>query len=258
MTPDDASESAEVKLLLERGFGAEPPVRVTREDLVTAGKRRLRRQRATAISGVALAAVAVLMVVSAATTGWLNSAPVGPATAVHPTMPTTSQEPSVRARLGEALRTAPIDWPSSITGRTGDVGPHWYDFRYGYVPTSRATGYEASMRLETPTGYRWLTISVFTAPEDEQAPVCIGAQSGEPLPGCTRGDLPDGGTMRVDVEKAADAKFPTIALITVVRADHTKVEVMETSAIDNGARPAQLLSTKSLTILAMLPGFDLG
>jgi hypothetical protein len=251
----------EVRSVLERGFGTEPPVGLDRDELIARGKRRLRKQRAAAISGVALAAVAVLTVVSV-TTSWFTS-PTGPATAAtHPTTtptPTSTTKPiSPRQRLGEALRTASVSWPSEITKRTGVAGPHWYDFRYGYLPSANSTGYEASMKLDTPQGYRWLTIDVLSVPAGTHAPECVGAQSHKALPACVRTTYPDGTEMRVDLERPADAAYPTITLVTVVRPDNTKVDVMETSSVGNGARPSQVMPTPELIHLAKLPGFGLG
>lgn len=256
---DQDPQSTEVKQVLERGFGAEPPVGLHRDDLIARGKRRLRQQRTAAISGVALAAVAVLTVVSA-TTSWFTSPSSGPATvASRPTStPVTPKPKPPRERLGQALRTAPIKWPAQITGRSNDPGPHWYDFRYGFLPSVDSTGYEANIKLQTPEGYRWLTIDVLTVPDSTRAPDCLGAQSKQPLPDCTRTTFPDGSSMRVDVEAPDDHDFPTIVLVTFVHPDHTQVEVMETSSVGNGARAAQLMPTTALTQIAQLPGFSLG
>jgi hypothetical protein len=261
---DNAPESTEVRRALERGFGAEPPVRLTRDDLIARGKRRQRRQRSAAIAGVAHAAAAVLTVASVATSDWFGATQTGPAAGHGPstsvtTTPVTPVPPmSPKERLSEALRTAPIKWPAEITGRTNDPGPHWYDFRYGFVPTVDSTGYEASIKLETTSGFRWLTIDVLSVPTGTHAPDCLGAQSKQPLPDCTRTHLPDGVEMRVDTEKPADASYPTIVLVTVVRPDHTKIEVMETSSVGHGARSDQVLSTSTLTQIARLPGLALG
>jgi hypothetical protein len=254
----ESLESPEVRRVLERGFGTEPPVRLTRDDLIVRGKRRQRRQRNAAIAGVALAAVAVLTVASVATSDWFGATQTGPAASHGPTTTVTTKPLSPKERLSEALRTAPIKWPDEITRRTNDPGPHWYDFRYGFVASADSTGYEASIKLETATGYRWLTIDVLSVPAGTHAPDCIGAQSKQPLPDCTRTGLPDGGEMRVDVEQPADARYPAIVLVTVVRPGHTKVEVMETSSVGNGARSDQVLSTSALTEIAQLPGFTLG
>jgi hypothetical protein len=43
-----------------------------------------------------------------------------------------------------------------------------------------------------------------------------------------------------------------------VRPDHTKIEVMETSSVGNGARSSQLMPTPVLAQIAQLPGFALG
>ncbi|TDP97096.1 hypothetical protein [Labedaea rhizosphaerae] len=249
-----------VRRVLERGFGTEPPVGLDRDDLIARGKRRLRRQRAAAISGVALAAVAVLTVTSM-TTSWFTGSPTGSAPAAsRPTTTTTlaTKPSSPKQRLGEALRTAPITWPDEITARTGNPGPHWYDFRYGYLPSADSTGYEANMKLDTPKGYRWLTIDVLGVPAGTHAPECVGAQSKKPLPDCFRTRFPDGTELRVDAETPADASYPTIVLVTVVRPDHTQVDVMETSSVGNGARSSQVMPTQVLIQLAKLPGFAMG
>lgn len=252
---DDPHES-DVKFLLTRGLGDEPPVRVTRDDILAGGRRRQRRQRAAAVAGVTLAAAAVITVTSFGASGLLGSAPLTPATKERPApmTTTTTAAPSHQQRLGEALRVAPIRWPAEITRRTGESGPHWYDFRHGDLPSVQSTGYEANIRLDTPSGYRWLSIDVFQVAPGDQAPACIGAQSGRPLPDCTRQRLPDGSTMRTDIEKPTDPSLTTIAFVVEVRPDGTRVEVMETSSEGDGSRQAQLLPTGTLITLAQLPG----
>lgn len=245
-------EAMDVKRVLERGLGVEPPVRLTRDDLIAQGRRRQRRQRAAAISGVAIAAAAVLMVVSMVTSGWFTSDP-GRATPASQPPPSPASPTSSAERLSEALRTAPIPWPAEITRRTSDTGPHWYSFRYGRSQTLNATGYEANLRLDTASGYRWLTIDVRTVPAGTHTPDCVSAQSKEPIPNCARRTRSDGAELRVDVAKPVDQKFPTIVSVSAVRPDHTEVDIVERSSIGDGARSGQLMPTKTLTRLALLP-----
>ncbi|MGQ0840389.1 hypothetical protein [Actinokineospora sp.] len=261
----------DVKDLLGRAFADEPPLRLDRDAVLADGRRRLRRRRTAAIGGVTAAVAAAVVGATALTGGALGqpdelqpAAPSISTTTTPSLLPTTGVPDSPRTappsqilqppaaasgRLSEVLRAAPIAWPPVITDMKGDARP-WYQFD--------GKG-KATADLVTRQGKRSLVVTVTpTAPRDD-AIICPGVPSGRPLPNCTRQELPDGGTIRVNVDEplGGSPASPLSVVVTAARADGTTVTVTETSGTGPQWRTDQIVPTDVLVAIATLPGFSL-
>ncbi|MBM7770723.1 hypothetical protein JOD54_000927 [Actinokineospora baliensis] len=250
-----------VRDLLGKAFGDEPPLGVDREAVFAEGRRRLRRRRAAASGGVA-AAVAVAVFGAAALSGGalgigqpevIPAAPPSSAGATsvpepQPIKPpvsaqvtTTTKLPTTFApRQADLLRKAGLVWPAEVSLRSQRAGRQWYEFN---------DDGEANIILGTPKGPRVLVIRVYFTTAQEHMIECLNAQTRKPLPNCSR-SVVNGAQVRINRDYPPDG--PAVVLVTADRPDGGTVEVMETA--DLGGRLDQVIPDSTLTRIATLPG----
>ncbi|RLK60452.1 hypothetical protein [Actinokineospora cianjurensis] len=252
----------EVRDLLGRAFGDEPPLGFDRDGVVASGRRRLRRRRAAATGGVA-AAVAVAVfgaaVLSSGALGLsgpsvLPAAPSGPAPTASPEplptspvllpgAPTETPKTAVTTRSPErsysALRDSALPWPAGVRPVATTAGREWYEFDGG----------ELKVVLETPKGDRLLQISVYFTAALTHMMDCVNAASGKPLPHCATSVV---GTAKVRTSRDFPDNGPAVVQVVADRADSVTVEVTETAG--TYGRPDQVLPDSMLVKIATLPG----
>ncbi|GAA3008502.1 hypothetical protein [Actinokineospora diospyrosa] len=249
-----------VRDLLGKAFGDEPPLGIDREVIVADGRRRLRRRRATATGGVAAAVAVVVFGTAVLTNGALGlsqpevlpAAPLSsdtapttpPVSSIAPKAPQTTTTPlpanTYAPRPADLLRTASLPWPAEVSLRPQRPGHQWYEFD---------DSGEASIVLETPKGPRLLLVRVYFTAAQEHMIECINAQNYKPLPDCTVAVI-NGAKVRINKDVPPDG--PTVVMVTADRLDGSTVEVMETAGLD-GLRH-QVMPDSTLVRIATLPG----
>ncbi|SES26690.1 hypothetical protein [Actinokineospora terrae] len=252
----------EVRDLLGRAFGAEPPLGFDRDGVVADGRRRLRRRRAAATGGVA-AAVAVAVfgaaVLSSGALGLsgpsvLPASPSGPVSTATPEplptspvllpgAPTETPRTTVTTKTLErsyyALRDSALPWPAGVRPVAITAGRQWYEFDGG----------ELKVTLETPKGDRLLQISVYFTAALTHMMDCVNPSTGKPLPHCTTTAV---GGAKVRTSRDFPDNGPTVVQVVADRSDSVTVEVTETAGTHG--RLDQVLPDSMLVKIATLPG----
>ncbi|GLW92345.1 hypothetical protein [Actinokineospora globicatena] len=247
----------DVRDLLGRALGDEPPLGIDREAVFADGRRRLRRRRVAATGGVAAAVAVAVFGAAMLSSGAIGlsqpevlpaappsvtttrvPAPVEPV----PTTPTKAPSSTItthRPRQVTALRDGVI-WPAGVRPQSSKSGREWYEFD---------DDGEIRAVLTTAKGDRILQVRVYFTAAREHMIDCPSVQNGAKLPNCYVGSY---GNAKVRTERDSPTDGPAVVLVTADRADSVTVEVMETAG-DHG-RLDQVLPDSTILKIATLPG----
>lgn len=279
----------EEKDLLAGAFVDEPPLRVELDQIMHRGRRRRLVGRTGTVAGAVLgiASIVTVSVVvagargggqvatagsaaisaaeapalstkAAASTGKPSKIPVpGPgsgcgghwspgspvAGAVAPT-PGDPRAQSINDALTQAWDHADLGLPSGISL---NLGAHGYPMCAGYG------GWSLSEEVVTAQGNRILMVDIWPTATRQKLD-CTGAQSHQPLPGCTITWLADGTELRTMPGQGGTTDNIVLREVAANRLDGTTVSVLETSGNASGLLPQPVLPVSVLTHIATLPG----
>ncbi|MGW5051047.1 hypothetical protein [Actinokineospora sp. NPDC004072] len=270
------NDEQEVRRLLEAAVRDEPPLRLDRAAVISAGRRRLRIRRTAAVGGAATAVAAVVIGMTALSgTQFGMPEPVlpagpGPHSAPGPTAPpgpqstrtkeppqttassptgqtrttvttTTNGAPETPDKLSAALRHGVVFWPADVAVEGTDVPWNTFDAQN-----------RAQFTLVTPSHARRAVEVVVDSYDagDDKPPEC-----GSPAFTCDRYTLPDGGTALLWRPAVVDADGPNTLELHAVRRDGVVVRVRDTAGFGPPWLPEPLLDRGSMQSIAMIPGF---
>jgi hypothetical protein len=214
-----------------------------------------------ASAGTAATSVAdapALSTTAAAPTGKLSKIPVpGPGSGCHghwsPGSPVdgvvapTPGDPRAQAinnTLTQAWDHADLGLPAGVSL---SLGAHGYPMCAGYG------GWSLSEDVVTAHGNRILMVDIWPSATRQKLD-CTGAQSHQPLPGCTITRLSDGTELRTMPEEGGTTGNIVLREANAIRPDGTTVSVLETSGHAPGFLPQPVLPVSVLTHIATLPG----
>ncbi|HVK23345.1 MAG TPA: hypothetical protein VM677_18470 [Actinokineospora sp.] len=255
----------DAKEVLSRAFDQEPPLRLDKDAVISAGRRTLKRRRAVAVSGVAAVVIGAVLGVTSLT-GRGAAGQVGPAVqpttvstspSAAPTSPTptgtsTTRRPAAPggveldpadvAALNKAFNAGVLLWPPGV--EVPDP-----EFVFGRDGT-------AVTWVDTVSGKRAVTVAVYRV-TDQRRPAmdCVSAQNGRKLPDCSTRTLEDGTRVRLDVSAPPGAV--AVVSVNALRPDGTAVELLETAGDGPEHRKSRVLGDEALIGLATQPGLVL-
>lgn len=264
--------SEDIKALLDKAFGPEPPLSLDREAILRRGRRQVRVRRLAASGGVAAAVVAVVLGAAV-----LSNKPGGDE--VNPAQPAstrpvaTTTTPSDRVPDGPELplttTTAPTRTPidaarrhaAELTTVLARALPG--DFKLQPLEPDTAplvfafdgTSYRTSARLTDASGQGIVLIVVNLVPRGSAPPRCPGhtrctelSEAGVAM--TERTDTTSGGT----VEYSIIAHRPDGTRLTLIANNLASIKIEETRI----GRPAPPVDLAQLRAIATLPGMSYG
>jgi hypothetical protein len=266
------SGDGEIRELLGRAFGPEPPLALDREAVLRRGRRTVRLRRFVASGGVA-ASVLVVLIGAAVITGLPGHGPQEAAaplssTPVSVPVPTTSEvapsgpqlplttatsvpEPVIEARaaaLTKVLSTTMI--PAAFTPvAVVDDGRAPLEFRYANG------GYHLTADLRDAEGIGSLDLTINYSGPDRKVPTCA---DGSPAETACSVLQESNIRMRISAERHSSGYLSNA--VYALRPDGTIVYVTSTNLTVRGvvgkptSRPAPPLDAKLLQVIATLPG----
>jgi hypothetical protein len=265
------SADKEIRELLGRAFGPEPPLALDREAVLRRGRRAVRLRRLAASGGVA-ASVLVVLIGAAVITGLPGSDPQEAAappafTPASVPVPTTSEaappgprlplttatsapEPVVEARaaaLTKVLATTriPVEFtPVAVV----DDGRAPLAFRYANG------GYHLTVDLRDAQGIGSLDLTINYSGPDRKVPSCADTPAEASCSVLLESNI----RMRVSAERHSSGYLSNA--VYALRPDGTIVYVTSTNLTVRGfmgkptSRPVPPLDAKLLQVIATLPG----
>lgn len=258
--------SEDIKGLLGKAFGPEPPLTVDRDAIVRRGRRQVRLRRLTASGGVAAAVVAVVLGaallsnqpsddgdltagVPASTTPAPTSttpsdlAPAGPELPLTTTAPALVTNERHAAELTKALTGARI-LPGDFTVSPAEPNSKPLEFRFN------GRGYWTTAQLSDGGGHGILTITVTPGGSPPKCP---------PHPSCT--ELNEAGVAmaaRSDRNNSGTIEYSILALrpdgtsLTLIANNMASLRLDETRT----TRPEPPVNLAQLRAIATLPGLN--
>lgn len=139
----------DVKALLARAMGDEPPLRIDREEVLQQGRKRLRRKRVIDVGSV-VAAVVIAVVGATTLTNLADSEPdrMPPAASSTQPAPPGPQLPLTTTTITEAATSAPTEGPSVTLSETS--APRLTALLYATGLVSESDARSTSGRPATP------------------------------------------------------------------------------------------------------------
>ncbi|HEV2783462.1 MAG TPA: hypothetical protein VGX25_29100 [Actinophytocola sp.] len=270
------ADAEDVKRLLGRAFGPEPPLRLDRDEVFRRGQRRVRARRIAASGGVAASVIAV-MVGAAALSGLGGAEPVVPAASPPPATVatstfTTGAPPSPSLPVSASPRTfqrgaepTTDDRAAALTKELTGAGVIPAGFEIIPVPADAKPAlvfrhfrgsYHLTADLVDRMGDGSIQVQVSYSWPDEPLPSCAGIQ-GEPS--CYVAERP-GARLWVRTDKQPSGYITY--RVEAVRADRTRVYVTASNVAARGTdgkpptRPYPPVEPAVLERIAALPGLS--
>jgi hypothetical protein len=249
----------EVREMIGKALGGEPPIGIDYDSVRAAGRRRLVRRHVGIVGGAALAVVAV-----AGTAVAVGQLAAGPAHQPAGPPPTSVARPApgdgcvvpamqggFTARPDGVASEAELVESARLTEAFGrftmplppDVSMEPAQPRLCAIEESWGT----HLTLRSPAGDRGLFLEV--SPRAGQSPGECRLADGEP---CAVKTLPDGTTLMISEAPPVGARWPALVTAIAWRPDGTVVRILETGSEAPNPTP-RILTDEALAVIASAP-----